>query len=143
MNQASLTKLDELNKIKIITSPDRIFDSSPDVVLISLSPDRLAQFQEEFLAKTDISCNVYLYDQRTYDPASLDWLLSIFRSSKLTILDLDFLAPHLTDFIAYFIANPTTFWLTNVNKPVYTHISKNRIYSFEFLQTLGGNFEKE
>jgi hypothetical protein len=143
MNQASLTELNELNKIKIITSPDRIYDNSSDILLINPSQERLAQFQEEFLATTYISCNVYLYDQRTYDPNDFEWLLSVFRSSKLTILDLDNVAPHLQEYIAYLIAQPTTFWLTTNAKPVYNHISKNKIYSFEFLQTLGGNFEKE
>jgi hypothetical protein len=132
-----------LNKIKIITSPDRIYDTSSDILLINPSQERLAQFQEEFLATTHISCNVYLYDKKTYSPNDFEWLLSVFRSSKLTILDLDNLAPHLQEYIAYFIAQPTTFWLTNIDKPVYNHISKNKIYSFEFLQTLGGNFEKQ
>lgn len=84
-----------------------------------------------------------MYDIRTYNPNQLDWLLSVFRSSKLTILDLDNISPHLQDFIVYFLAQPTTFWLTTIDKPQYNHISKNKIYSFEFLQHLGGNFEKE
>lgn len=143
MSQASLTELDELNKIKIITYPDRVFDNSADVLLINLSPDWLSIFQKEFLSTTDISCNVYMYDARTYEPSQLDWLLGVFRSSKLTILDLNNLSPHLQDFIVYFLADSTTFWLTNIDKPQYNHISKNKIYSFEFLQHLGGNFEKE
>jgi hypothetical protein len=143
MNQVSLTELDELNKIKIITSPDRVYDASSDILLINPSQERLTQFQQEFLATTNISCNVYLYDHRTYDPNNFAWLLSVFRSSKLTIVDIDNTSPHLQEYIAYFLAQPTTFWLTNIDKPVYNHISKNKIYSFDFLQTLGGNFEKE
>lgn len=143
MSQVSLTELDDLNKIKIITSPDRVYDNCPDVLLINPTQERLLQFQEQFLATTNISCNVHLYDHRDYDPNNFAWLLSVFRSSKLTVLDIDNIAPHLQEYIAYFIAQPTTFWLTNIDKPVYNHISKNKIYSFEFLQTLGGNFEKE
>lgn len=143
MNQASSIGLEALNKIKIITSPDRVYDASADILLINPSQARLAQFQEQFLATTDISCNVYLYEKKTYSPNDFEWLLGVFRSSKLTILDIDNIAPHLQEYIAYFLAQPTTFWLTNIDKPVYNHISKNKIYSFEFLQTLGGNFEKE
>jgi len=143
MNQVSLTELDELNKIKIITSPDRIFDASSDILLINPNQERLIQFQQEFLSTTNISCNVYLYEHRTYNPTNFDWLLSVFRSSKLTIIDLDNISPHLQEYIAYFLSHSTTFWLTNVDKPVYNHISKNKIYSFDFLQNLGGNFEKQ
>ena len=143
MNQAYSTKLEELNKIKIITAPDRVFDNCSDCLLINLSPERLQQFQTEFLAETDINCNVHLYNEVKYDPANIDWLLGVFRSSKLTIIDLDNVSNHLQEMIGYFLASPTTFWLTNVDKPLYNHISKNKIYSFEFLQTLGGNFEKK
>ena len=143
MNQASLTELDTLNKIKIITSPDRVYDTSSDILLINPSPERLEQFQEVFLTTTNISCNVHLYEHRKYEPNNFDWLLGVFRSSKLTIIDLDNVSEHLKEYIAYFIAQPTTFWLTNIDKPQYNHISKNKIYSFDFLQTLGGNFEKE
>ena len=142
-SQVSSTELENLNKIKIITYPDKIFDSSVDILLINLSSDRLSSFQKDFLNLTNISCNVYVYDAKVYEPTQLDWLLSIFRTSKLTILDLNHLSPYLQDFIIYFLANPTTFWLTDTNKPQYNHISKNKIYSFEFLQHLGGNFEKE
>ena len=142
MNQASLTELDELNKIKIITSPDSIHDNSSDILLINPSSETLAQFQLEFLSTTEISCNVYLYEHTKYEPENFAWLLDRFRSSQLTILDLNNISSHLQEYIAYFIAKPTTFWLTNIDKPVYNHISKNRIYSFDFLQTLGGNFEK-
>jgi hypothetical protein len=143
MNQVSLTELDELNKIKLITYPDRIFDNASDILLINLNHERLSEFQTNFLTKTTAQCNVHLYNSNSYDPLEMDWLLGTFKSSKLTIIDLDNISPHLNEFIAYFIAQPTTFWLTNIEKPVYNHISKNKIYSFEFLQNLGGNFEKE
>ena len=143
MSQASLINLEDLNKIKLITYPDRIHDNSSDILLINMSVERLSEFQTKFLADTSVSCNVYIYDSSTYEPNTFEWLLSIFRTSKLTIVDLDNINSHLTEFIAYFLSKPTTFWLTNHNKPMYNHISKNKIYDFDFLQTLGGNFEKQ
>jgi hypothetical protein len=143
MSQASLINLEDLNKIKLITYPDRIHDSGSDVLLINLSIERLIDFQTTFMSHTNISCNIYLYEETSYQPREFDWLLNIFRSSSLTIIDLDNIAPHLKEFIAYFLSHPTTFWLTNTDKIQYNHISKNKIYDFDFLQTLGGNLEKQ
>jgi hypothetical protein len=41
------------------------------------------------------------------------------------------------------IAKPKTFWLTNGENRVYNKLSINKIQNFEFLTSLGGQFEKE
>ena len=71
----------------------------------------------------------------------LDWLLNVFKKVEIAIIDLDFVIPEVRPLLSYMIAKPKTFWLTNGENLVYNTLSSNRVNDFEFLTTLGGQFE--
>ena len=68
-------------------------------------------------------------------------MLTVFNVCNLCIIDLDNSSPQVRMLSSYFIAKPKTYWLTNGEDVVYTHISNNRIYDLDFMSQLGGYFE--
>jgi hypothetical protein len=129
-----------LNKINIITPPDKIFSDCLNILLIHPSESIKNELQN-ILANYENSCNIYVYENKTYDPNEIDWLLTVFNVCNLCIIDLDNSSPQVRMLSSYLIAKPKTYWLTNGEDVVYTHISNNRIYDLDFMSQLGGYFE--
>ena len=114
--------------IKIITEPDIVYDTGLDILLIC-PRDAHKKELSKVLETAKMPLNVYLYNN---DDVS-DWLFTIFRQSKFTIMDLDNISGKLKDIVPYFLAFNKTHWLTNGSNQLYNKINKNQIYNFDFL----------
>ena len=132
-----------MNKIKIITAPDILYNDSIQILLISPSKDLQKELQDKYLATSDDDVNVYYFNDNEFDKENLKWLLSVFKMSDITIIDIDNSPSYLKDILGYMIGKNKTYWLTNAQEVVYNLISDNRIYTLDFLSTIGGNFETE
>ena len=129
-----------MKDINIITPPDKLFNDAVQVLLIFPS-DELQKSVQEHLVDIENDINIYVYDKEVYSESDVDWLLTVFKMSEITIIDVDIVQPYLKDLLSYMIAKPKTFWLTKGENRVYNKLSNNRFNDFKFLSNLGGNFE--
>ena len=133
-----------MNKINLITPPDILHNDSYQMLVMYPSKDTQKYLQYEFLGKTDFPINLYYYDKEKYNKEEIDWLLNAFNLCNVVIIDVDNVQPFIKDLLSYFIAKSKTYWLTNSQETVYNHISKNKVYTLDFLQNLAGDqIEKE
>lgn len=130
-----------MNDINLITYPDKLFSDSLHLLLINPSNDLKNNLQKDFLKDAKCNINCYLFENIKPTAAEIDWLLSVFYKSNITIIDVDNTGSNIKDLTSYFIAKPKTYWLTNSTESVYTYISNKRIYNLDFLSTIGGYFE--
>jgi len=131
------------NQIKIITSPDILYNDSVQILLISPSKNLQKEMQDKYLASTKDDVNVYYFNDEVYDKENINWLLSVFKMSDIVIIDIDNSPAYLRDLLSYMIGKNKTYWLTNAHDIVYNHISENKVYTLDFMSTIGGNFETE
>lgn len=129
------------NQIKIITAPDILYNDSIQILLVSPSKTLQKELQDKYLATTDHDINVYYFNEEVYNKENTAWLLSVFKMSDITIIDVDNTPSYLRDLLSYMIGKNKTYWLTNAHDIVYSHISDNRVYTLDFMSTIGGNFE--
>tara|TARA_B100000780_G_scaffold263511_1_gene217443 strand:+ start:773 stop:1168 length:396 start_codon:yes stop_codon:yes gene_type:complete len=129
-----------LKDINIITPPDWIFNDAVQVLLVFPSEELQTSVQEHLVDIED-DINIYVYDKEVYSDNDTDWLLTVFKMSDITIIDVDMVKPYLRDLLSYMIAKPKTYWLTKGENRVYNKLSNNRFNDFKFLSKLGGNFE--
>ena len=130
-----------MKNINIITPPDKLFNDAVQVLLIFPSKELQESVQKHLFVDIEQDINVYIYEQEVSSDIDLDWLLTVFKMSELTIIDVDNVQPYLRDMLSYMIAKPKTFWLTKGENRVYNKLSNNRFNDFKFLSKLGGNFE--
>ena len=128
-----------MNKINLITPPDRLYNNDYSFLLIYPSTIIKEQFNN-LVSNIDRAFNVYLYEvgQDEHDP---DWLLGLSKQADCVILDIDNCPSNIASLASYFIANSNTYWLTNGEQMWYNKISPNRIYNLDSI--VGGTFEKE
>ena len=132
-----------MKNINIITPPDVLYHDAVEVLLLCTSDDVKNQVQQS-LVDIDADINIYVYEaNENLTDEDLDWILNIFQKSQITVIEIDSVPPVLHPILSYLIAKPKTFWLTNGENRVYNKLSNNRIQNFEFLTSLGGQFEKE
>jgi len=126
-----------LNKINIVTAPDQLYNDSFEILLLYPSKDLQNELQNKFLTHFEGDVNIYLYNRDRYDESEMEWVLRIFKSVDLVIVDVDNTAHFFRDLLAYMIGKSKTYWLTNAEKSVYNHISKQHIYNLDFLVNIG------
>ena len=130
-------------KVNLITPPDILFNDNQQLLVLYPSSEIQKSLQYDFLGKIHDDINLYYYDKTEYNKEEVDWLLNVFNLCSTVIIDVDNCSPHIKDLLSYFIAKNKTYWLTNSDNSVYNHISENRVYSLDFLQSLGGYFEEK
>ena len=130
-----------MSDITLVTPPDKYYTSEHSFLLIYPSEVIKEQFND-FVQQYKIPFVVYLYEQKdpNHEP---EWLMDTFHAADYVIMDIDNCDPKVRDFASYFISKKKTFWLTNGENRVYNKLSINKIKNFEFLTSLGGQFEKE
>lgn len=132
-----------MKNINIITPPDVLYHDAVEVLLLCTSDDVKNKVQES-LVDIDADINIYVYEANEHlTDEDLDWMLTIFQKSQITVIEVDNVPPVLQPILSYMISKPKTFWLTNGENRVYNKLSINKIQNFEFLTSLGGQFEKE
>lgn len=126
-----------MHKINIVTAPDQLFNDSFEILLLYPSKTLQNELQQKFLTHFEDDTNIYLYDKDRYDADEIDWVLQVFKSVDAVIVDVDNTAPFFREMLAYMIGKNKTYWLTNAEKSVYNHISKQRVYNLDFLVNIG------
>lgn len=126
-----------MNKINIVTAPDQLFNDSFEILLLYPSKDLQNELQNKFLTHFEDDTNIYLYDRDRYDGDEIEWVLKVFKSVDVVIADVDNTAHFFRDLLSYVIGKSKTYWLTNAEKSVYNHISKQRVYNLDFLVNIG------
>ena len=118
-----------LGKITVITPPDKLFNLTISYLLVKPSLHVKQQFQT-ILSKSIDDINVFIYDQ---DELDIDWLLSVANQADVVIIDVDNCDPITKQFVTFMIAQPNAHYITNDEVTPYNLISKNRIYSLDWL----------
>lgn len=122
-----------MNKINLITPPDKLYNDSLSILLIYPSEIIKNQLQP-LLQEINIPINIYLYEDD-----DIDWLFDIASSVDYIILDIDNSDTVVRDLVSYLIAKPKTYWLTQGEYIVYNKLSVNRIYDLDIFRTIMEN----
>ena len=132
-----------MSYVKIITPPDKLFTNNLSFLLIY--PDKIVKddFQKIILEFAE-DFDIYLYDIENPINHDLEWLLSSCYRADFVILDIDNCSKEIKELSSYIVANTNTYWLTQAGNPVYNILSKNRIYTLDFLkQKIGEHIEQK
>lgn len=113
-------------KIKIITEPDRIFDQSQTLLVISPS-DILKEAVHNYALNCDQHLNIYLYSS-TDD--NIEWLLSVATSADNILIDMDHCSKTVSQFFGYLLSMPNTYYKCENMQARWDLLNKNRFYDF-------------
>ena len=109
--------------LNLITSPDKLFNKTPSLLLVNPS-DIIKENFNSLATKFESDVNLYLYENIEEE---LSWLLEVAQSVDYIVLDIDNTKDHHW-IIGYLLGFNNTFWLTNGSESVYNIINNNRIY---------------
>jgi hypothetical protein len=126
-----------MTTINLITAPDKLFNDGYSFLLLYPSDAMMHDLQDIVFNNTDQDINIYVYSDSEYIPNNIDWMLSVFQSVDTVIIDLDNCESFIRDILALLIAKPKTYWLTKGNNLMYNHISKNKIYTLDYINNIG------
>lgn len=124
-----------MTTINLITSPDRIFNDNQKILLIYPTTEIQTEFQTTVLEYIEDDLDLYIFDISKPSSAEIDWLLVAVNMVDKIIVDIDNCDSTIRMLLGYIIAKSKTYWLTNSTDPVYTYISKNRIYNLDNFKT--------
>jgi len=116
-----------------------LFNDSLQLLLVYPGKQLQDELQNNFLANSNVDINIYVYDKPVYDKKEIEWVLSVFKQSDVTIIDVDNTSSWARDLLSYMIAKNKTYWLTNSQDSVYNSLSNNKVYNLDFLSTIGDN----
>lgn len=120
-----------MDLITIITPPDKLYDNSKSIMVITPSNSIKLQLQT-FLSEYPDEMNVYVYDQ---DDDDIEWLLSVIKASDCVIFDIDNSGQTIRNLSGFIVAQKNVFYLTKDSKTPYNMLSKNRVYDLSWLYT--------
>mgnify|MGYP001367894447 FL=1 len=109
--------------LNLITSPDKLFNNTPSLLLVNPS-DMIKENFNSLATNFESDVNLYLYENIEEE---LSWLLEVAQSVDYIVLDIDNTKAHHW-IIGYLLGFNNTFWLTNSSESVYNIINNNRIY---------------
>lgn len=130
-----------MNKINVITAPDKIYNDSYRILLLFPTAHTLNEIQNQILTRVN-SLNIYLYNQPNYNTDDINWMLDSFYSADFVLIDIDNSPIYCKDLFSFLIAKSKTYWLTNAVDSVYNHISNNRLQDLNILSTIGDQIEE-
>lgn len=133
-----------MNNINLITPPDKLYNDNFEILLMYPSAAIETELQNVLLSSFENGVNVYVYDKVSYNPKDISWVLDVFKASNIAIVDIDNTEPFMKDLLSYIVSKDKTYWLTNADDSIYNFISKQRVYTLEWLTKLGNkNAETE
>lgn len=112
--------------LNLITSPDKLFNDNPSLLLVNPS-DSIKENFNHFAQQFESNVNLYLHEN-TED--NISWLIEVAQVVDHIVLDIDNtkVAPWI---IGYLLGFGKTFYLTNTPESVYNVINNNRIYELK------------
>lgn len=127
-----------VSDILLITPPDKLFNQNPSILLVYPSEAAKNEVQK-FLAQTDRTVNIYIYDITAAETHDLDWLLSVSRFAECVYVDIDNCEPIVRDLCSYLVSFTNCYWLTQAENSVYNKISTNRVYDIQSINKIIGD----
>lgn len=118
-----------LGNITLITPPDKLFNLNVSYLLVKPSTHIKQQFQT-ILSQSIDDINVFIYDVEDIDTG---WLLSVAQQADVVIIDVDNCDSITQKFITFMLAQPNSHYITSDEITPYNLISKNRIYSLDWI----------
>ena len=112
--------------LNLITSPDKLFNNNPSLLLVNPS-DTIKENFNHYAQQFQNDVNLYLYENSETD---LRWLLEVSETVDYIILDIDNTKISLW-IIGHLLGFGKTFYLTNTPESVYNVINNNRIYELK------------
>lgn len=109
--------------INLITSPDKLFNNNPSLLLVNPS-DALKEDFNKCANNFSNPINLYLFESEHKD---LGWLIDISNTVDHIVIDIDNTKEDQW-IIGYLLGLSKTFYLTNEVVSVYNSINVNRIY---------------
>lgn len=120
-----------MDLITVITPPDKLFNSSQSILIITPSNNTKLQLQT-FLSDYSHDMNVYVYEEEHDD---IDWLLCVMKASECVIFDIDNSGQVIRNLSGFIVSQKNVFYLTKDSKTPYNMLSKNRVYDLSWLYT--------
>ena len=113
-------------KIKLVTSPDIVYDQA--YTFFAVCPSETVKLGlQKYLANRQDDCVVYIYNG---DENDIKWLLSAARMSDVILLDMDNSTEEVGHFFSYLLTIPATYYKCEHMKAPWNIINKNRFYDF-------------
>lgn len=113
-------------KVKIITAPDRIFDQSQTMLVITPSTE-LKDAVHDYAVDCKDHLNIHLYSG---DEDNIAWLLSVANSVDNIIIDMDYNPKSISQFFSYLLSLPNTYYKCSTMQAPWDLLNKNRFYDF-------------
>jgi hypothetical protein len=113
-------------KVKIITAPDRVYDQSQTMLVITPSIE-LKDAVHNYAIDCENHLNIHLYSG---DENNIAWLLSVANSVDNILIDMDNSPESLSHFFSYILSLPNTYYKCSVMQAPWDLLNKNRFYDF-------------
>ena len=127
--------------VTLVSPPDILTNNELSILLIYPQNNIKNQLQT-ILLEINVPVVVYLYEPpiELGDP---DWLLTMFRTADIVVMDIDNSESKTRDLASYFVSFDKTLWLTNGGGSYYNKLSVNRVYDLNYLkEKIGAQLEK-
>jgi hypothetical protein len=117
---------DSRKEIKVVTSPDILFDQALEILVISPKTE-LKKLLEEYTVEVNDHVNIYLYSENDTD---IKWLLTVAKSVDYVIIDIDNCNDLTSQFLSYILSMPHTYYKCEHTKYPWDLLNMNRFYDF-------------
>ena len=127
--------------VTLVSPPDILTNNELSLLLI-YPQNNIKTDLQDILLELQVPIVVYLYEPpvELEDP---DWLLTMFNTADIVVLDIDNSEMKTRDLASYFVSFDKTLWLTNGSGLYYNKLSVNRIYDLNYLkERIGAQLEK-
>jgi len=115
-----------IDKIKIITAPDILFDQATSITVVCPGAV-LKQNLDEYLKTANTSVNVYLY---TEEDRNISWLLKVAKMADYVLIDIDNCGAATSHFLSYLLTLSNTYYKCEHMKVEWNLLNQNRFYDF-------------
>lgn len=123
-----------MNKLLIITPPDKIFNATPSLLLIKPSVELLDEFQA-IVSNIYDDLNLFIFDDNAIN---IEWMLAVANIVDIIIIDVDNCDRRTLPFVSYLLAESHVYYITADDTIPYGLISNNRVDNLELV--ISSNF---
>jgi|TARA_R110000851_G_C13058826_1_gene563818 hypothetical protein len=120
----------DTNKLVLITPPDKMYDKSKKILLVTLSDPLKVEFNEMLLELNLAETSIYLYNEGN----DIDWLMDVFHMADVVVFDIDSADSDVTALASLLVSYHKTYWMAKYNNELYGKLSTNRIFDLQWLR---------
>jgi hypothetical protein len=118
------------NKLVLITPPDKMYDRSKKILLVTLSDPFKVEFNEMLLGLDLADTSIYLYNNGD----DLTWLMDVFYMADVVVLDVDTADADVLMLASHLVSYHKTYWMTAYQDKALDMISANRVFNLQWLR---------